>query len=66
MSADIWQIGMTIADAEKIIIQKAMSFYQGNKTQAARSLGIAIRTLDNKLKSYETKGQKSEEGTNVD
>lgn len=47
-----WQPGQTLDDVEKEVILKAFSFYQGNKTQTAKSLGIAIRTLDNKLERY--------------
>lgn len=50
-----WQPGMTLESIEKQVILKAFSFYQGNKTKTAQSLGIAIRTLDNKLLSYEGK-----------
>ncbi len=38
---------------EKQVIQKAFHFYKGNKTSTATSLGIAIRTLENKLDKYE-------------
>lgn len=48
----IWQPGRTLDDIEKEVILKALGFYQGNKTHTARSLGIAIRTLDNKLAKY--------------
>lgn len=49
-----WQPGVTLKDLEKEAIIKAYNFYQKNKTKTAGSLGIAIRTLDNKLKEYET------------
>ena len=49
----IWSPGMTLDDMEKLIIIKAYSFYRGNKTMTSNSLGIAIRTLDNKLERYE-------------
>lgn len=48
-----WQPGMTIKEVERDIIEKALQFFQGNKTQAAQSLGISVRTIDNKLKQYE-------------
>lgn len=48
-----WQPGVTLEQMEKMIIEKALVFYQGNKTQAAASLGIAIKTLYNKLDQYQ-------------
>jgi len=39
-------------DLEKRYILKALSFYGGNKTQAAQGLGITIKTLYNKLHEY--------------
>lgn len=49
--------GVTLYEIEKAYIIKAFRFYQGNKTMTARSLGIAIRTLDNKLLQYDGKVQ---------
>lgn len=49
-----WTPGITLESAEKEIIQQALKFYGRNKTQTADSLGIAIRTLDNKLEKYES------------
>jgi hypothetical protein len=50
----MWQPGMTLEDCEREVIEKAYAFYQRNKTHTARSLDIAIRTLDNKLEQYES------------
>ena len=50
-----WQPGITLEEIEKQVILKALEFYQGNKTKTALSLGIAVRTLDNKLEKYITK-----------
>lgn len=47
-----WQPGITLDDIEKEVILKALSFYHGNKTRTAEALGIAIRTIDNKLAKY--------------
>lgn len=47
-----WQVGMTLDQIEKQVILKAYRFFEGNKTHTASALGIAIRTLDNKLKRY--------------
>ena len=37
---------------EEVIIKSALKHYKGNKTKTAKSLGIAIRTIDNKLSKY--------------
>lgn len=47
-----WTPGYTIDSVEREMITQALAFYQGNKTQTAQSLGIAVRTLDNKLAQY--------------
>lgn len=47
-----WSPGVTIEQIEEGVIKKALRFYQGNKTKTAQSLGIAVRTLDNKLSKY--------------
>jgi DNA-binding NtrC family response regulator len=40
----------SLAEMEKILIQKALRQCGGNRTQAARQLGISLRTLQRKLK----------------
>jgi DNA-binding NtrC family response regulator len=44
--------GMTIQEAEKILILKTLQHTEKNRTQAAKLLGISIRTLRNKLNEY--------------
>jgi len=41
-----------LAEAEKVQINKVLSFAKGNKTEAARLLNIALATLYRKLKEY--------------
>ena len=48
-----WSPGMKLETLEEHVIIKAYAFYQNNKTATANSLGISIRTLDNKLEKYE-------------
>mgnify|MGYP003976658501 FL=1 len=42
----------TIYDIEKELIQQTLEEFSGNKTKAAESLGISIRTLRNKINEY--------------
>jgi hypothetical protein len=48
-----WVPGITLEEMEKHCILAAYKFCRENKTQTAGMLGIAIRTLDNKLEKYE-------------
>lgn len=43
---------LTLEQMEKIMIVQALNRYQGNRSQVASSLGISVRTLRNKLKTY--------------
>ncbi len=52
----ILQPGMTVTEAEKILILKTLEHTKENRTQAAKLLGISIRTLRNKLKEYQIEG----------
>ncbi len=45
-------VGRTIADVERHLILDTLDFCLGNRTHAARILGISIRTLRNKLNEY--------------
>ncbi|NIA14476.1 MAG: response regulator [Nitrospiraceae bacterium] len=44
--------GMTVAQAEKDLIIKTLEHCGQNRTQAAKLLGISVRTLRNKLNEY--------------
>lgn len=48
-----WSPGVSLENIEKQVILAAYRHYRGNKTMTANALGIAIRTLDNKLEKYE-------------
>ncbi len=45
-------MGVTMAEAEKIIIQQNLASNQGNKTKTADILGIGRKTLHRKLEEY--------------
>jgi len=45
----------TLEEMERRMIVKTLDENRGNRTHAARSLGISIRTLRNKLKEYKEK-----------
>jgi DNA-binding NtrC family response regulator len=45
-------VGHTIADVERRLILDTLAYCLGNRTHAARILGISIRTLRNKLNEY--------------
>lgn len=48
-----YHIGMTLDKLEKEAIKYTYKFYENNKSQTARALGITAKTLDSKLKIYE-------------
>jgi DNA-binding protein Fis len=43
---------ITISEMEKRLIIRTLEEAGGNRTKAARILGISVRTLRNKLKEY--------------
>jgi DNA-binding NtrC family response regulator len=49
-------IGRTIADVERDMIINTLEHCLGNRTHAAKILGISIRTLRNKLNQYKDDG----------
>jgi two-component system response regulator FlrC len=53
--------GMTVFEAERLLIMKTLEFTGQNRTRAAEMLGISIRTLRNKLHEY--KGGSLEQST---
>lgn len=46
------QAGMTVSEAEKILILNTLDHTNQNRTHAAQLLGISIRTLRNKINEY--------------
>lgn len=58
---DTFGPGMTVQEAERLLIMKTLEHTSDNRTQAARLLGISIRTLRNKLHEY-SKGEGNNAG----
>ncbi len=51
---------MSMKEAEKRFIFKTLNETKGNRTHAAKTLGISIRTLRNKLNEYRAEGENFE------
>ncbi|CAH1665582.1 hypothetical protein BOSEA31B_12861 [Hyphomicrobiales bacterium] len=49
-------VGLPVADVERDLILATLRETGGNRTQAANLLGIAIRTLRNKINLYQAEG----------
>lgn len=49
-------VGRTVDEVERELILNTLDQYTGNRTQAAKILGISIRTLRNKLNRYTEEG----------
>jgi DNA-binding NtrC family response regulator len=47
------RVGMTLAEAEKLLIRQTLTQVTSNREAAARSLGISRRSLQYKLKQYD-------------
>ena len=47
-----FRVGTSLEDAEKALILKTLAANGNNKTRAADVLGISLKTLHNKLKTY--------------
>jgi two-component system response regulator FlrC len=49
--------GMSLKELERKIIQVTLDETAGNRTKAAKMLGISLRTLRNKLREYRQEGE---------
>jgi DNA-binding NtrC family response regulator len=45
-------VGMTMEDVERAVIRRTLEYTRGNRTHAARSLHIGLRTLQRKIKQF--------------
>jgi DNA-binding NtrC family response regulator len=57
-------IGRSVADVERELIINTLDHCIGNRTQAAKILGISIRTLRNKLNQYKDEGMDIPDASN--
>lgn len=48
--------GMTVAEAERWLIETTLASEGGNRTRTSEKLGISVRTLRNKLRSFREEG----------
>ncbi|MBS7696549.1 MAG: helix-turn-helix domain-containing protein [Chelatococcus sp.] len=49
-------VGATVAEVEQGLILATLDYCDGNRTSAAKILGISLRSLHNKLTSYNAAG----------
>ena len=60
ISSDNWiatlPIGRTLAEVETQFILETLKFHDGNRTHAARTLDISLRTLRNKINEFTSAG----------
>jgi len=49
-------VGLPMTDVEREVILATLRRTEGNRTHAARSLGMSLRTLRNKISQYGAEG----------
>ena len=49
-------LGYTLHELERELVLVTLNYHGGNRTQAARMLGISIRTMRNKIREYTRRG----------
>jgi len=49
-------VGRRLADVERDLILDTLQFCLGNRTRAAKMLGVSIRTMRNRLKEFASNG----------
>lgn len=45
-------VGVTLAEAQRVMILATLEHFQGDKRQAAKTLGVSLKTLYNRLDLY--------------
>jgi DNA-binding NtrC family response regulator len=49
-------IGATVGEIERELVLQTLARCDGNRTRAARVLGVSVRTLRNKIRQYAADG----------
>jgi DNA-binding NtrC family response regulator len=49
-------IGSTVGEVERELVLQTLARCDGNRTRAARVLGLSVRTLRNKIREYSADG----------
>jgi DNA-binding NtrC family response regulator len=49
-------IGATVGEVERELVLQTLARCDGNRTRAARVLGLSVRTMRNKIRLYSTDG----------
>lgn len=49
-------IGATVGEVERELVLQTLARCNGNRTRAARLLGLSVRTLRNKIRLYAAEG----------
>lgn len=49
-------IGSTVEAIERELVLQTLARFDGNRTHAARVLGLSVRTMRNKIRQYATDG----------
>ena len=49
-------IGYTVGEIERELVLQTLALCDGNRTHAARVLGLSVRTLRNKIRQYSAEG----------
>jgi len=50
-----WLVGSSIKIVERELILETLAYTHGNRTRAARLLGVSVRTLRNRIAEYSAK-----------
>ena len=49
-------VGATVRDIERELVLQTLARCNGNRTHAARQLGVSVRTLRNRIRLYSARG----------